>query len=182
MTKRLAPLVALALAAGASTLKAQQHQHQGAGTAGQTGSHMGAQMGAGMHMMALGPELLLDHKDDLKLTPEQVTGIEKIAGDTKAKSDQAMASHQTHMHEMMQAMQAAKPDPQVVRTHFQGALDAMGAAHWAEIEAGLAAMALLTDEQRATAKGLMHDMGMGQGMDQGMQGCCQGGMNKVRKN
>jgi hypothetical protein len=177
--------VVLALAAGAATLTAQQQHQGGSGMRrGQMGSHMGSQMDPGMHMMAFSPARLLDRKADLKLTPEQVTQIEKIAADAKAKHDQATASQQKHMQEMMEAMESTKPDAQLVHTHFMGALEAMGAAHWAEIEAGLAAMALLTDEQRVMVKGWMgHDMGMGQGMEQGMgqgmQGCCQG-MNKKK--
>jgi Spy/CpxP family protein refolding chaperone len=137
------------------------------------GSSMGAQMGPGMHMMAFSPAHLLERKADLKLTEDQVAKLEKLAADARQKAEQATTTHDQHMAEMMTAMQAAKADSAAVHAHFTAALDAMGTAHWAQVEAGLAALALLTEEQRATVKGWMeHEMGMGAGMGAG-KGCCQ---------
>lgn len=169
--------VVVALAAAATApLAAQQHLHQmGSGMHGdQMSSHMGTQMEPGMHMMAFGAAHLLERKADLKLTGDQVAKIEKLAADAREQYDRATATQHQHMEAMMTAMQAASPDSAMVHRQFQAALDAMGAGHWVQVQAGLAAMALLTDEQRATVKGWMeHDMGMGAGMGKGMPGCCQ---------
>jgi Spy/CpxP family protein refolding chaperone len=172
MTK-LGTMIVVLSAAAALPVAAQQHQ-MGSGMHGDhMGSSMGAQMEPGMHMMAFSPAHLLERKADLKLTEDQVAKLEKLAADARQKAEQATATHDQHMAEMMAAMQAAKADSAAVHAHFKAALDAMGEAHWAQIEAGLAALALLTDEQRAMVKGLMgHDMGMGAGMGAG-KGCCQ---------
>jgi len=114
-------------------------------------------MGAGEGMMGgplsvFAPSALLDKRDTLKLSAEQVSQLERIQADAKARHDQAMASHDQHRQQMMEALQAPAPDAQAVHAHFQGAHDSMGAAHWAEMDAALQAIAVLTDDQRATVR------------------------------
>jgi Spy/CpxP family protein refolding chaperone len=113
---------------------------------------------AAMHLMAFQPDQLLAQRADLKLTAEQVTRLERIAADAKTKHDQAKATHDQHQQELMGALTADNPSADAVGAHFRAAHEAMGAAHWAELESGLAAMAALTPEQRTTVKSWSHGM------------------------
>jgi len=133
--------------------------------------HASGEMMPGMMLRAFGPAELLERKADLKLTAEQVTKLEQLKADAKAKHDQAMKTHDTHRQQMMEALHAADVNPQLVRAHFTGAHDSMGQAHWAEMEAGLAAMALLTADQRAMVRGAKAGQGM---QHREGQSCCQG--------
>lgn len=163
MLTRFGLAVALTLAA-AVPAAAQHHPEHGAGAAQQPG----------MHLNPFQPDQLLSKRAELELTADQVTRLERIAAEAKAKGDQAKATHDQHKKQMMEALMADNPSTDAVAGHFQAAHGAMGAAHWAELEAGLAAMSALTDKQRATVKSWSHGMGhgMGQGTGQGMA-CCQ---------
>jgi Spy/CpxP family protein refolding chaperone len=144
-------IVVLATALAPTTAVAQagqQHPH---------GQMQRGMMGPGTNMMpgplaAFAPGALLGKRDTLGLSADQVHRLERIQADGKTRHDEAMASHDQHRQQMMAALQAPLPDPDAVHAHFQGAHEAMGAAHWAELDAALAAMAVLTEEQRATVR------------------------------
>lgn len=124
-------------------------------------------MGAGMALAAFQPARLLDQRDSLGLTADQITQLEAIQADARKAHDEAMARHDEHQAEMMEALQADGPDAETVQTHFMAAHAAMGLAHWAEMDAGLRARAVLTDAQRAKVKvsmpggGMQHRHGQG---------------------
>ena len=69
--------------------------------------------------------------------------------------------------EMTQALEAEQPDVAVVQGYYAGAHDSIGQAHWAEMRAGLLAMGVLTDPQRAKVRetlpggGMQHRHGQG---------------------
>lgn len=169
MMKSIAGIAGVLLIASASGLTAQQHQH-GQDSVGQGGrSGMGMMMGGGMALHAYQPDQLLEQRDTLGLSAEQVTRLEAIRKDAKAVHDQAMATHDQHHDQMMQVLQEARPDPAAVQTHFMGAHAAMGTAHWAEMDAGLKAMAVLTDAQRAKVGPAMPGGGMQHRHGQGRQ-------------
>lgn len=180
--KSIGSVVAALLIVSASGTAAQQHQH-GQDTAqarmgqmdhmGRMG-HMGGMgmmdmMGGGMALHAFHPSQLLEQREALALTAEQVTRLEAIQTEAKAAHDQAVATHDQHRDQMMQVLQGEQPDPEAVRTHFMGAHAAMGMAHWAEMDAGIKAMAVLTDAQRAKVKASMPEGGMQHGHGQGSQ-------------
>ncbi len=157
----------VALAVLSAPVAAQEHQHHGDKD---PAAHASGEM-MGMMLRAFSPAQLLERKADLKLTAEQVTKLEQLQTSAMAKHDQAVKSHDTHRQQMMEALHAADVNPQVVRGHFTGAHDAMGQAHWAQVEAGLAAMALLTADQRAAVRSTMGGKGM---QHREGQSCCQG--------
>jgi Spy/CpxP family protein refolding chaperone len=124
-------------------------------------------MGAGMALAAFQPARLLDQRDSLELTAEQVTRLKAIQADAQKAHDEAMARHDEHQSELMESLQADSPDLEAIQTHFMAAHAAMGLAHWAEMDAGLKARAVLTDAQRAKVKvsmpggGMQHRHGQG---------------------
>lgn len=120
----------------------------------------GPQMMTMMRGMAFGPEHLLNRKDALELTPQQVTRLTAIRDAAKAAHDAAMADAGNHMRELADAMKAAAPDSNAMKTHFQAAHAAMGRAHWTMLTAATQARAVLTDVQRGRVEGMADAMMM----------------------
>lgn len=163
-------LVITALAV--TPLAAQQGPPPGAGrrdTAGPRpmgGMHMGMPMGGmhmmGMHMQGMGgmhaamvfaPAYLLEHKDKLALTPQQVTRLEALRDSTKATHDRAAATARTAGDSLSGALAVATPDTALTRRLFRAHHDAMGEAHWTMLRAGVQAKAVLTATQRERVAG-----------------------------
>jgi LTXXQ motif family protein len=112
-----------------------------------------------MSVMAYTPDHLLDHRDSLKLSSDQVTRLTAIRDAAKSTHDAAAADFKTHMGELSTAFQAAAPDTGALQPHFSAAHSAMGKAHWAMLAAAAQSKAVLTDAQRqkvdATVKAMM---------------------------
>ncbi len=156
--KSLPLLIIAALAA--VPLAAQQGQvaspnaHKGPGPAAgmqMCGMHM---EGMGMHAaMAFAPAYLLERKNQLDLTPQQVTRLEALRDATKGAHDRAAAAARSTGDSLRAVLAAAAPDTALARRLFQMHHDAMGEAHWSMLRAGAQAKALLTDAQRARVDG-----------------------------
>jgi len=163
-------LLAFALPLAAQQPDSMKHPMMGMGEHGMMGPGMmemmggmpgmEAMMGPMMEAMAFSPAHLLEHPDALQLTPAQVTKLTQIRDAAKAATDAAMADVRTHMGEMHQAMNAAVPDTNVMKTHFQAGMAAMSKAHWAGLVAAAQARAVLTDLQRGRVEGMMAAMQM----------------------
>jgi hypothetical protein len=159
MRKSIGLAAALALLAGPAV--AQHHpEHAHGQQQRQPMQGMQDDMAA-MHLKAFHPDQLLARKADLTLSPEQVTRLERLAADARTRHDQAKATHDQHKQQLMEVLMSENPGADAVAAHFRAAHEAMGAAHWAELEAGLAAMGTLTPEQRATVKSWAPGMGPG---------------------
>jgi hypothetical protein len=101
-----------------------------------------------MRVMAYTPGHLLSRKDSLKLTTDQINKLTAIQNSAKSAHDAAAADIKTHLAGVSQTFQAASPDTNALRTHFEAAHAAMGRAHWAMLSAAAQARAALTDAQR----------------------------------
>lgn len=137
-------IAALAALLGAP-LSAQEHDMAGQGRMHEMMEEM---MGPMMRGMAFAPDHLLARKDALGLTSPQVTRLTAIRDAAKTAHDAAHTDAKTHMDAVALAMQAAAPDTNAVRVHFQAAHDAMGRAHLTMLTAAAQAKAVLTDDQR----------------------------------
>jgi hypothetical protein len=102
-----------------------------------------------MRGMAFAPNQLLERKDSLGLTAQQVARLTALRDAAKTAHDAAHAEAKAHMDALAQAFQGAAPDTAAVKQHFQVAHAAMGKAHWTMLAAAAQAKAVLTDEQRA---------------------------------
>ena len=175
MTKSIALITAALVAAGAPALRAQQHQHMGGGQhqMGPQSQMMMEQMGPGMALHAYRPAQLLDQRDTLGLTADQIAQLEAIGADVQKSRDQAMATHDEHRQQMMGALGDEQPDPETIQTHFMAAHAAMGMGHWAEMQGALKAMRVLTESQRAMLKASMPGGGMQHRHGQGGPGMGQ---------
>jgi Spy/CpxP family protein refolding chaperone len=136
------------LALVAAPLAAQQPGMMGRGTMPHM-MQMQEMMAPMMRGMAYAPNHLLERKDSLGLTAQQVTRLTALRDAAKTAHDAAHADAKAHMDALAQAFQAAAPDTNAVRQHFQAAHAAMGKAHWTMLAAAAQAKAVLTDEQRA---------------------------------
>ena len=101
-----------------------------------------------MRIVAYTPDHLLDHKDSLQLTADQVSKLTSIHNAAKTAHDAAAADVKTHLGAAAQAFQTAAGDTTALRAHFDEAHAAMGKAHWAMLSAAAQSRAVLTDAQR----------------------------------
>lgn len=143
---------------GAATLAAQQppdsaaprpmmrqrlHQPPGAGG--------GREMG--MRGVPFAPELLIERRGVLELSPEQVGQLEALAqeaAEVRTAADQARDAHRTRMAELWQADQ---PDPQAITGEMKAMMAIQQEAQLAAAAAAAKAKALLTPEQRGRVEG-----------------------------
>jgi len=149
--------IAAPLAAQDTTHARHPAQRPRAGMMGQRGEHgemddmmpmMREMMAPMMRVMAYTPEHLLSRKDSLKLTSDQISKLTAIQNSAKSTHDAAVADIKTHLDELSKTFQAASPDTNSLRMHFEAAHSAMGKAHWAMLSAAAQARAALTDAQR----------------------------------
>jgi len=149
--------IAAPLAAQDTTHARRPAQRPHAGMMGQRGEHgemddmmpmMREMMAPMMRVMAYVPEHLLSRKDSLKLTGDQISKLTVIQTSAKSAHDAAAADMKAHMAALGEAFQAASPDTNAVRAHFEAVHSAMGKAHWAMLSAAAQARAVLTDAQR----------------------------------
>jgi Spy/CpxP family protein refolding chaperone len=115
--------------------------------------HMQSMMGPMMRNMAYNPSSLLMHKDELKLTDQQVTKLTALRDAAHKAHEAAMSEMHTHMQELMPLLGAATADTARMKPHFQAAQAAMANAHWAMLVASTQAKAVLDDTQRARVEG-----------------------------
>jgi len=111
-----------------------------------------------MRAMAYTPQHLLARKDTLKLTADQVTRLTALQNTAKTGHDAAAADIKAHLGAVSQAFQAAAPDTNALRQHFDAAHAAMGKAHWVMLSAAAQARAVLTDAQRQTVDAWVNTM------------------------
>jgi len=145
----------------AAPLAAQEPSHQmGPGMMEHRMPMMDEMMAPMMRGMAFAPAHLLERKAALDLTAQQVTRLTAIGDAAKTAHDAAMNEAKTHMQELAQAMKAAAPDSNALKTHFQAAHAAMGRAHWTMLAAAAQARAVLTEGQRGRVDGWVDVMQM----------------------
>ncbi len=144
---RTVSLLAAAAAALAFPLAAQQPGGMG-GMSGPGMAMMDSMMAPMMRSMATAPDRLLVRRAALHLTGDQVTQLTSLRDAMRPVRDSAAQQAMMHLREMDEVMHTAAPDTGAVRKHFEAALQFMGQAHLAALDAAAAARALLTDDQR----------------------------------
>jgi hypothetical protein len=112
-------------------------------------SHMNEMMAPMMGVMAYAPDHLLDRKESLKLTAQQVTRLTALQDGSKKAHEQCAADAKPHLDAIAQGLRAGTSDTVALKQHFDAAHTAMGKGHWTMFGIALQAQALLTEEQRA---------------------------------
>jgi len=153
--KRMTGRLALVLALAAAPLAAQQQPPQPPPQRGM-GPRMGAMMGMGGEMMmgmGYAPQRLVDRREALALTPDQVSKLEALAQLAKQARDKADSVAKAHHDALADLWKQDAPDVNQVRSHAQAAMQAMESAHLAQLVAAAQAKAVLTPEQRGRVAG-----------------------------
>ncbi len=102
---------------------------------------------------ALQPARLLQRREALGLTEQQVTRLTELAERASAEREAAQEQHRTARRQLAEAMNATAPDQRAIETQFRAAHEAMGRVQWAHMKAALDARAVLTEVQRARVDG-----------------------------
>ncbi|MBI2071421.1 MAG: Spy/CpxP family protein refolding chaperone [Gemmatimonadetes bacterium] len=110
-------------------------------------------LGPGRQVGVYVPQHLVNRREALGLTPEQVARLEALAQEAKQASDKAEAEAKTHWDQLAELWKQATPDVNQVRTHAQAAMQAMQGARVAHLVAAAQAKAVLTAEQRGRVAG-----------------------------
>ena len=136
-------LVALPLAAQqqGGMMSGQMMDMQGMGM-------MDSMMAPMMRSMATAPERLLARRTALHLTSDQASQLMALRDALRPVRDSAAQKAMMHLREMDEVMHVPAPDTAAVRHHFEAALQYMGQAHMAMLDAAAQARAVLTDDQR----------------------------------
>lgn len=112
-------------------------------------SHMDEMMAPMMGVMAYAPDHLLDRKESLKLTAQQVTRLTSLQDGAKKAHEQCAADVKPHMDAIAQSLSAGAADTVALKQHFDAAHAAMGKGHWAMFGIAMQSRAVLTEAQRA---------------------------------
>ena len=185
MRKHRIVLWALTACASASPILAQVHQHAPAAAQqpGMAAMHCGAGMAAMMHGASSGrrtmpglladssmrammmemmgpptPAMLLQHKQQLDLTADQVSRLEALQKEAEPACTQHMRLGMTAHHEANQLLDAAAPDFTAYANKLKKATAHMVAGHVVMAKAGVAARGVLSDAQKQSWKSLMGQM------------------------
>jgi len=118
----------------------------------------GEMPGPGPMMMGFGggwfsPTLLLDRRDALSLTADQVTRLSALENDFKAAREKAETDSKPHREELERLWQQPAPDVNQVRAHAQALMQAEQGARLNALTTWAQAKAVLTPEQRGRVQG-----------------------------
>lgn len=103
--------------------------------------------------MAFAPQHLLDRRDKLGLSAQQVARLEALREATRVAHDRAATAARLAGDSLGAALGATTPDTVLARRLFRAHHDAMGEAHWIMLRASAQAKGLLTDAQRGRVEG-----------------------------
>ncbi|MSR06120.1 MAG: hypothetical protein EXR93_03480 [Gemmatimonadetes bacterium] len=130
---------------------------------------MGGPGGAGFAVGVFNPSLLLERRDVLNLTPDQVTRLSGLENDLKAAREKAQTDAKPHREELQKLLQQTAPDVAQVRTHAQALMQVEQGAQLNTLVTSVQAKAVLTPEQRGRVQGWADGGGRGMGPGRGMR-------------
>jgi Spy/CpxP family protein refolding chaperone len=108
---------------------------------------------AGMAFGIFAPDRLVDRREALDLTPEQVSQLETLAQEARAVRERTDSVARSHQDQLRTLWQADAPDVRAIETQMQAVHALRGAEHVAEARAAARAKAILTPEQRGRVEG-----------------------------
>jgi Spy/CpxP family protein refolding chaperone len=103
--------------------------------------------------MMYAPDRLVNRREALKLTPEQVSRLETLAQEARKAREQADTVARARADELRTLWEAPAPDVRAIERAHQSLATARQAAALAEVRAAAQAKAVLTDEQRGHVAG-----------------------------
>jgi Spy/CpxP family protein refolding chaperone len=103
--------------------------------------------------MMYSPDRLVNRREALKLTPEQVSRLETLAQEARKAREQADTVARGRAEELRTLWEAPAPDVGAIERAHQALASARQTAALAEVRAAAQAKAVLTDEQRGRVAG-----------------------------
>jgi Spy/CpxP family protein refolding chaperone len=99
------------------------------------------------------PSRLIDRREMLGLTPDQVARLEALAQEVRQARERADTTARAQHQRLRELWNAPTPDPAQIRSAAQAAMQTRQAAALAALEAAAKARAVLTPEQRGRVAG-----------------------------
>lgn len=128
---------------------------------------MGAQ-GLGAAQGVFAPEMLIQRRERLSLTDEQVKQLEALASESREAREQAAAATKPHAEKLRELWQADQPDVNAMQSAMRALMEAQHAAGIVAMTGTATAKGLLTAEQRGRVEGWADARGMaGRGFNRG---------------
>jgi Spy/CpxP family protein refolding chaperone len=107
----------------------------------------------GRQGMAFNPQLLIQRREALDLSDEQVTQLEALAAETRSTREALPATIREHADALREAWRAETTDVGAIERHTRAILDAQQQAAMAAVTATARARELLSAEQRGRMEG-----------------------------
>jgi Spy/CpxP family protein refolding chaperone len=103
--------------------------------------------------MAFNPQFLVQRREALNLSEEQVTQLEALAAETRSAHEALPATVREHVDALREAWRAETVDVEAVERHTRAIMDAQQEASLAAVTASARARGLLSAEQRGRMEG-----------------------------
>jgi Spy/CpxP family protein refolding chaperone len=126
------------------------------------GPEMGPPLGFGGRMFS--PTALLERREVLNLSADQVSRLSSLENDFKTAREKAQADGKPHREELQKLWQQSAPDVTQLRTHAQALMQVQQSVQLAAITTMAQAKAVLTPEQRGRVQGWADSQGRIRGM------------------
>ena len=107
----------------------------------------------GMRMAIYSPTALLEKREALALTADQVTKLSTLENDLRAAREKAATDAKPHRDELAKLWEQSVPDVAQIRTHAQAMMQVEQTAQLAALLSTAQAKAVLTPEQRGRVQG-----------------------------
>ncbi|HWP39071.1 MAG TPA: Spy/CpxP family protein refolding chaperone [Gemmatimonadales bacterium] len=139
------------------------------------GGFMGPMGGPGFaHVRVFQPSRLIDRREVLGLTPDQVARLETLAQEVRQARERADTTSRAQRQRLRDLWNSPTPDPAQIRAAAQAAMQTRQTAALAALEAAAKAKAVLTPEQRGRVAGWADGARMRMRMDRGRPGPAPG--------
>lgn len=109
----------------------------------------------GRYGLAFSPRVLLQRRDALDLSDEQVTQLEALAAEARSAREGLAATIREHADALRDAWRAETTDVAAIESHTRAIVDAQGQAALAAVTATARARELLSAEQRSRMEGFV---------------------------
>jgi Spy/CpxP family protein refolding chaperone len=113
----------------------------------------GGPMRMGRQGLAFRPQLLIQRREALDLSEEQVSQLEALAAETRSNREALPATIREHADALREAWRAETTDVGAIERHTRAILEARQQAALADVAATARARELLTAEQRGRMEG-----------------------------
>jgi Spy/CpxP family protein refolding chaperone len=131
------------------------------------GPRWGPQGAGGVHGV-FAPQMLLQRRERLNLSEEQVAQLEALATATREAREKAAADAKPHAEKIRELWQADQPDVSAIQSEMRALMEAQHAAGIVATTGAASAKGLLTAEQRGRVAGWADARGvMRRGYDRG---------------